>query len=127
MQRKKIRSYQYILLIFLTFVFFSCESKPNFLGRWQNAEDEGRIEFREDGTFVGTDNMGATFKGNYLINNENIKLEITHTDIMRKTLQPIINPEVVNAKISIKGDELQLIFINNQEGKVEIEKYWREN
>ncbi len=70
--------------------------------------------------------MGAFFKGNYIINNENITFEITHTNIMRETMQPETSPEVVNAKISINEDELQFMFISDEEDEVEIERYRRE-
>ena len=125
MQRKN-KFYRFILLLILTFVLFSCASKSNVLGRWLSVENKGTIELREDGTFAGVDNMGASFKGNYIINNGNIKFEITHTDIMRETLQPETSPEAVNAKISINEDELQFMFISDEKDEVEIERYRRD-
>jgi hypothetical protein len=124
--RRKNKFYRFILIIIVSSVLFSCASKPNVFGRWLSVENKGTIEFKEDGTFVGVDNMGATFIGNYIINNGKIKLEITHTNIMRETIQPEISPEVVNAKISISADELQFMFNSDEEDGVEIERYRRE-
>lgn len=125
MLRKNI-FYQCILPVLVTFIFFSCASKPDVYGRWQHIENQGMIELREDGTFTGVDNMGATFKGNYTINNGNIKFEITHSDIMRETVQPETSPETINAKIRISDDELQFMYLSDKEGKVEIERYQRD-
>ena len=122
---RKIELIGLILLILVALASYSCAPKANVLGRWENIEDQGIIEFREDGTFIGVDNMGATFKGNYIINNENIRLEITHTSIMREAIQPEISPQVVNAKISINEKQVQFIFPS--EGGREIERYKRKN
>jgi hypothetical protein len=126
LMRRKNKFYRFILLIILSFVLFSCASNSSVLGRWLSVEDKGTIELKEDGTFVGVDNMGASFKGNYIINNGNIRFEITHTNIMRETMQPETSPEVFNANISINEDELQFRFISDEEDEVEIERYRRE-
>ncbi len=128
MRGTKNKFYHRISPIIVALMFFSCVSisNPDIYGRWQRVEGEGMIELRRDGSFTGVDNMGATFKGNYTINNENIKLEITHSNIMRETITPEISPEIVNAKISINDDELQFMFISDKENKVEIERYRRD-
>ncbi len=125
MQRNKIQLFLIMLLLIGPFVLFSCASNPNVSGKWINTENKGTIEFRGDGTFSGVDNMGAAFKGNYTVNNGNIELEVTHTDIMRETMQPEISSEIVKARISVKENELQL-FISDQKGNLEIEKYQRD-
>lgn len=126
LMRRNNKFYNFILLIIVSSVLFSCVSKSNVLGRWLNVENKGTIELRGNGTFEGVDNMGASFKGNYIINSGNIKFEITHTNIMRETMQAEIPSEVVNAKISINEDELQFKFISEEENKVEIERYRRD-
>jgi len=84
------------------------------------------IEFRKDGSFSGVDNMGAVFKGNYTVNNGNIKIEITHSDIMRETIEPERSSEIINGKISKNDDVLQFIYPSDQKDTVETERYRRE-
>ena len=124
---RKIELIGLIILILVALASFSCAPKANVLGRWENIEDQGIIEFREDGTFLGVDNMGATFTGNYMIDNDNIRLEITHSNIMREAIQPESSPQVINAKISVNEKEIQFMFRSERGGEIEIERYQRDN
>ena len=116
-----------ILFVLVALAFFSCAPKSNVVGKWANIKDRGTIEFREDGTFGGVDNMGATFTGNYMIDNDNIRLEITHSNIMREAIQPESSPQVINAKISVNEKEIQFMFQGERGGEIEIERYQRDN
>lgn len=127
MRRDKYTFYFFIVSVFLFCFLFSCAPKSEVLGRWLEVEDKARIEFRRDGTFAGVDNMGAKFKGNYISSNGNIRLTVTHSDILSDKMNAVIPPEIVNAKISVNGDVLELMIISDQEGKTEIERYRREN
>ncbi len=72
------------------------------------------VEFLEDGTFKAVDNQGMAVSGKYsLSENGNARFEIERED------SP---PEIVNGKISVRGEELTLI---SGDGK-EVDRYKRE-
>ena len=108
-----------IIGFFAVVVFFllaSCTSAPNVVGRWKAIGEPGTLEFHKDGSFEVVDNMGAILKGNYVLGkNGNVKIVITHSDIMRKNIQPVDVPEIVNGKLSVRGDELTLTSLDGKE------------
>ena len=100
-----------ILGIFALVFFVSCQHSPNLTGKWQEIGNEAILEFHEDHTFTAADNMGMTVSGTYDLDNDgNMRFEIKYNDS---------SPEIINAKISLKGDELTIIYGDT----AEIEKY----
>lgn len=122
-----MRKFPYpILPAVAVLIFFSCASNSSLFGKWQRIDDKGMIEFRQDGTFTGVDNMGANFQGNYTLTNGKIALEMTHSNILRESVTPEISPEIINAKISVCDDALQFMYIADDGKTFEIENYRRE-
>ena len=107
------------ICFFAVVVFFlltSCTSAPNVVGRWKAIGESGILEFHKDGSFEVVDNMGTISKGNYVLDkNGNVKIVLTHSDIMRKNIQPVDVPEIVNGKLSVRGDELTFTSHDDKE------------
>ena len=96
-----------VLCVIISFLPVSCTSAPDIVGRWKAVGEPGILEFHRDGSFELIDNMGAVLKGNYVSGKSgNVKLVITHSDIMRKTVQPVDKQESIDGKLSVQGNEL---------------------
>jgi len=110
---------QSIIGLFAGVVFFlvaSCTSAPNVVGKWKAVGEPGTLEFYKDGSFEVVDNMGATSKGKYVLGkNGHVKTTLTHSDIMLEHLQPVDEPEIVNGKLSVRGDELTFTSLDGKE------------
>ena len=97
---------QSIIGLFAGVVFFlvaSCTSAPNVVGKWRAVGEPGTLEFHKDGSFEVIDNMGAISQGKYVLDkNGNVKIVLTHSDIMREHIQPVDEPEIVSWCKSLK-------------------------
>jgi len=114
MESVKMKSLVSILLGLLVFLSIaSCQHSPNLTGKWQETNERGIFEFREDHTFSTVDNMGMQVSGKYNLDGQgNIRFEIQHEES---------NIEIIDAKVTVVGDEL--IFKFDDTG--EIERYRR--
>lgn len=112
----------YLSLLTAVIILASCTTQSSIYGLWQEAKDVGTIEFKKDGTVIIVDNMSATVTGNF-INEENnlITFELTATDIMRDSIQPITKTIITAEIININDHQLQLKF----SGQTEVENYNR--
>ena len=73
-----------------SFLLASCTSAPNIVGKWKAI---GTLGFHKDGSFETVDNMEAFSKGSYVLGkNGDVKIVLTHSDIMRKNIQPLDVP-----------------------------------
>jgi len=109
-----------LMVIVVAFSLTACTT-TNIVGKWQSIHDSGTLEFKSDGRFVIVDNMGATSKGNYKITEKNnLTLELTHTNIMKESIQPVNNPEVVKAQFAIIKNELQITRSSKEKSNIEI-------
>jgi hypothetical protein len=97
-----------LLLAILTFsLIASCASRPDVVGRWQEIGKTATIELLKDGMFTAVDNMGMAVSGNYtLYKDGNIKFEVTRQES---------SPDIVNAEVTVKGDELTFVFSHGKE------------
>lgn len=101
-----------ILLIALT----SCAEKPSLVGQWQSTKDSGTIEFKPNKEVIIVDNMSATVTGNYkLEGSDKLIFELTASDIMNDSIQPISKTTVTAKMIKFTHDELQLRFADDNE------------
>lgn len=110
---------QSIIGLFAVIGFFlvaSCTSAPNVVGKWKAIEELGTLEFHKDGSFEVVDNMGAISQGKYVLSkNGHVKILLTHSDIMLENIQPVDEPEIVNGKLSVRGDELTFTSLDGKE------------
>jgi hypothetical protein len=98
----------------MIFILLSCASKPDIIGKWREVGKVATLEFSADGSFKAVDNQGMAVSGEYTLFKEgNLRCEVQRGGSSK---------EIVNLKISIKGDELTL---TSSEGS-EVEKYRRE-
>jgi len=103
-----------LLLVSVLFFLLFCASKPDLIGKWKEIGKVATIEFFKDGTFKAVDNQGMAVSGKYsLFEDGRLRCEIQ---------QKGGSVEVVNATISITGDELTL----TSSGGREVENYRRE-
>jgi hypothetical protein len=111
----------FLMVIVVAFGLTACTSTTNIVGKWQSIHDSGTIEFKSDGRFVIVDNMSATSKGNYKITEKNnLSRELTHSNIMKESIQPVNNPEVVKAQFVIIKNELQITRSSKEKSNIEI-------
>ncbi|VAX09722.1 hypothetical protein MNBD_GAMMA26-1178 [hydrothermal vent metagenome] len=105
-----------LFAVVIFFLLASCTSAPNIVEKWEAIGEPGTLEFHKDGSFEIVDNMGAVSKGNYVLGkNGDVKIVLTHSDIMRKNIQPVDVPEIVNGKLSVRGDELTFTSLDGKE------------
>jgi hypothetical protein len=84
------------------------------VGKWQEIGKTATLELVKDGTFTAVDNQGMAVSGNYtLYKDGNIKFEIT---------RPGSSPDIVNAMVTVQGDELILGFSHSKA----VERYKRQ-
>ena len=96
------------------FLLAFCTSAPDIIGKWKEVGKSATLEFSKDGTFKAVDNQGMAVSGKYtLLEDGQLRCEI---------LQEGRAVEVVNLKVSIKGDELTL----TSPGHAGAEQYRRE-
>ena len=114
MESVKMKILLLILLSLLVFLSIaSCQHSPNLTGKWQETNERGIFEFREDHTFSTVDNMGMQVSGKYNLDGQgNIRFEIQHEES---------NIDIIDAKVTVARDEL--IFKFDDTG--EIERYRR--
>jgi hypothetical protein len=94
-------------------ILVSCIHSPDISGKWQDTRGRAIFELREDHTFSTVDNMGMQVTGKYNLDGQgNIRFEIQHEES---------NIEIIDAKVTVAGDEL--IFKFDDTG--EIERYRR--
>ena len=94
-------------------IFVSCQNSNSIIGKWQETSGRAIFEFREDHTFSTVDNMGMQVGGKYNLDGQgNIRFEIQHEES---------NIEIIDAKVTVAGDELIFKF----DDTVELEKYRR--
>ena len=85
----------------------SCMHQPDINGKWLEPGKTSSIEFRQDGTFTATDDMGMTVTGNYILQAEGkIRFEIKHPDS---------SVEKLSGNFAVKGDTLKLTHEENKE------------
>ncbi len=105
--------YLFLSAILLTLVV-SCMHSQKVIGRWSEIGKTSTLEFMNDGSFRAVDNMGMIVNGNYFIEDNG--------DATFEIIQPEGTIEIINVKITIKGDEMTIKFINTNE----VEKYRKE-
>ena len=115
MQKGKFKSGLHPLVAALAFfLIVACASGPDVVGRWREIGKSATLEFRRDGTFKAVDNQGMAVRGKYTLDERrNMRVEIT--------LQGS-SPEVVNGKVTMRGDELTFEYSDHNE----VERYKRE-
>ena len=92
----------------------SCANRPHVVGRWQEIGKTATLELVKDGTFTAVDNQGMAVSGNYtLYKDGNIKFEVA---------RPGSSPDIVNALVTVQGDELTIVFSHDKE----VERYKRQ-
>jgi len=93
----------FLVLVFLV----ACLHQPVITGEWVEPGEKSLIEFRQDGTFTATDDMGMTVTGNYILQAEGkIRLEIKHPDS---------SIEIITGSITVQGDTLKLAHEEDKE------------
>jgi hypothetical protein len=113
---------QSLSLLAILFLLYSCSSPTSVFGVWQDTTDKGTIEFKENGEVIIIDNMSATVTGTFEVkDNKTITFELTATDIMRDSIQPIEKTIVTAKIIKFNNDDLHLTFA----GETEIEQFKR--
>ncbi len=121
------RTIDYLCFIFsftimAFFLFASCASTPDVIGRWNAVGEPGKVKFHQDGSFEILDNMGALIKGNYFLSkNGNLKVVLKQNNILSESLRSMAEPVTTEGKISVHGDRLTY---TSSDGK-EILKYKR--
>jgi len=84
--------------------------------------ENGSIEFKATGEVIVVDNMSATVTGSYQIEEDNlIRFELTASDILRDSVEPVPKTVITANIMTLSGDELQLRFA----GEDAIENYRR--
>ena len=102
----------WVLLLALIFVA-SCSNQSNIVGLWQSAGDAGTLEFKVTGEITVVDNMSATMVGRFVIEGDSLTFELTGSDILRESVQPI--PTIVlKADFDLQGDEL-ILHLNGED------------
>jgi hypothetical protein len=87
-------------------VLLSCAQKQDLAGKWQEIGKKSTIEFHTDSTFNEVDDMGMAVSGKYTLQeNGSIRFEITHEGSA---------PEIVEGKLSERGDELTFSSANDK-------------
>ena len=107
------KSARVLWLVPMLFLLPFCASKSDLVGNWKEAGKAATIEFSEDGTFKAVDNQGMAVSGKYTP----FKDGLLRCEIQREGE----TVEVVNLKISIRGDELTLTSPDD----TEVERYIR--
>jgi len=121
---KKITTFYLSLLTASIVILASCTTQSSIHGLWQDTKEAGTIEFKTNGEVIIIDNMSATVTGTFNIKENNlITFELTATDILKDSLQPIKKKEVSATIIKLNSDELEISFT----GRTEIETYKRVN
>jgi hypothetical protein len=107
---QKIRSTPglYMLWAILAFsLVASCANRPHVVGRWQETGKTATLELLNDGTFTAVDNEGMAVSGNYtLFKDGTITFEVTRQGS---------SPDIVNAVVTVQGDELMVVFSHGKE------------
>ena len=113
---KRITS-PYIALFAISLIaLISCTEKPSLEGKWQSTKDSGTIEFKSSGEIIIIDNMSATVKGNYKREgNDTLIFELTTSDVMSDSMQPIVKTIVTAKIVKFTKDELHLRFADDDE------------
>lgn len=107
---------KFCLAIAALFLLTSCTPALDVVGKWTAIGTPGTLEFHKNGSVEMVDNMGATFKGSYIISKDTeIKLIFTHSDILRDSIELMDDPEIVNGRIYMRGNELTLTSLDSKE------------
>jgi hypothetical protein len=111
----KIRPGLSLLCAILAFsLVASCANRPHVAGKWQEIGKTATLELVKDGTFTAVDNQGMAVSGNYtLYKDGTIKFEVTRAGS---------SPDIVNALVTVQGDELTFVFSHSKE----MERYKRQ-
>jgi len=110
MRNDKLKYIQAVTgILAATTILVSCLHSPDITGKWQETRGRAIFEFRNDHTFSTVDNMGMHVDGKYNLDGQgNIRFEIQHEES---------KIEIVDAKVTVAGDEL--IFKFGDTGEVE--------
>lgn len=118
----KVTTLYISLLTTFIFALASCSTQSTIHGLWQDTKEAGTIEFKTNGEIIIIDNMSATVTGVYqLKDNGEIKIELTASDILKESLEPIETTVITAQIVKLTSDELQISF----GGKIKIENYKR--
>ncbi len=119
---RKITATFLFLFFATTVILTSCSLQASIYGVWQDINDKGTIEFKKNGEVIIIDNMSATVTGTYeLKDNQLITFELTATDVMKDSIQPIDKTIVTANIIKLSKNELQINFA----GRTGVEHYKR--
>lgn len=111
----------YLSLLASILILASCSTQSSLYGLWQDTTEKGSIEFKKNGDVIIVDNMSATATGSFKEEDQLINFELTATDIMKESIQPITKTMVTAKIIKLDKNELQLSF----SGQSKIEHYKR--
>lgn len=110
----KLTSFYISLLAVVIIALTSCDMQPSINGLWQSTNDSGTIEFKKSGEIIVLDNMSGMVTGQYKLKGDNlIEVELTASDILRNSLEPIPNEIWTAEVIKLNESELQLSFSEN--------------
>jgi hypothetical protein len=102
-----VRSVSIVLLL------LSCASGPDIIGKWREVGQTATLEFSAGGVFKAVDNQGMAVSGRYAFSKDgNLRCEIQQEGGAK---------EIVDLKVTLKGDELTLGPSNSEK----IEHYRR--
>ena len=115
MKKDKIKHiFHSLSAVIAFFLIISCANTPDIVGKWREIGKTATLEFWKDNTFKAVDNQGMAVSGKYtLYENGNVSFEI---------LRQGASLEIVNGKISLRGDELTITSVDGKE----VERYRKE-
>ena len=115
LEKGKLKSgFHPVLAALAFFLIVACASGPDVVGRWREIGKSATLEFWKDGKFKAVDNQGMAVRGKYTLDEKgNMRVEI---------MPQGPSPEVVNGRVTVRGDELTLEYSDHNE----VERYNRE-
>ena len=100
------------MTILIVSLSVSCASQPDVVGQWQRVDGDDRLSFREDGTFMTVDGMGATAAGRYTLHADGtLYYAVTHTDVMQMQSRPVDDLTVDIVGVQFHRDKPEITFI----------------
>ena len=98
-----------LLLVPLLFFLTVCAPKSDLVGKWKEVGKAATMEFSQDGTFKAVDNQGMAVSGTYTFSKDGqLRCEIKQKEGAE---------EIVNLRISMRGDDLTLTSSDSSEAE----------